>query len=85
MVKTRFEAHWFFDAPIGSLCYMEGGYHEPGTIWKKKPSIVIPRGAYFDLLDYLREHEKGVVKTDRVEDLKITHRLLDLLEKEKKT
>lgn len=48
-----------------------------------KPDIVIGRYEYMDLLKFIEANEKGVVRTDRKEDLKLIHRLLDLLEKSK--
>ena len=49
-----------------------------------KPNIVIPWRVYkYDLLPYIEKHERGVLRTDRDEDLKIIHRLLDILGKEK--
>lgn len=46
------------------------------------PICVIPREAYDELKDWMADNDPhGVIRTDRKEDLKIIHRLLDVQEK----
>lgn len=85
MAKIKIGPHWSWNAMLGVLEYYRQQYVEEADLYdlKKapKPDIVISRLAYIDLLDFIKLNEKGIVRTDREEDLKIIHRLFDVLQK----
>lgn len=85
VIKTFFPANWFYEPSMNSYVYVPAGYYEVGAPLNVKETpncIIIPRPAYGDLLDFIRKTEKGVLSTDREEDLKIIHSLLDLAKKQ---
>ena len=88
MTKVEVPDLWTFDPHTACLVFFRRQYVEESELYdpkkQPKPDIVIDRYAYHDLLDWIKEHERDIVKTDRTEDLKIIHRLLDVLEKVKK-
>jgi hypothetical protein len=83
-MKRYFEGGWFKDIMRQSYNYLPPGEYEEfanldlGSI---QGAISIPKYAYEVLLDYIQKHEIGVLKTDRAEDLKIIHRLIDVIQK----
>jgi hypothetical protein len=82
MTKRYYEGGWHNDIMRNAKIYLPSGeYDEFANIELNKieGAISIPRYAYEQLLGFIREHEIGVLKTDREEDLKIIHRLLDIL------
>ena len=87
MTKIEVPATWYRDVAIDCLVYFERQYVEEKDLVdpekQPKPSIIISRFAYYDLLDWLKKNERNIIKTDRTEDLKILHRLLDIMEKSK--
>ena len=87
MTKVEVPDLWVFDPYTASIVFFRRRYVEASDLHdpkkQPKPDIVIDRRAYYDLLDWIKEHERDIVKTDRTEDLKIIHRLLDVLEKKK--
>ena len=75
-------AVWFRDFASASLCYIPAGVYEPGVA--AEPTIAIPDDALRSLVEAL--DELGLIKPRlderlRAEDLKITHRLLDIIER----
>jgi len=84
MGKIRVEPEWMYDN-FHNVVYFEGGFFEESVLYDlekgPKPSIIIPYRTYRELVAFVTKHEKGIIKTDREEDLKIIHKLLDLLEK----
>jgi len=84
MVKVEVKGGWFKDPSSMAIIYVRQQYVEETELLKRdavKPEIAIPWRAYVALLDYVKENEKDIVKTDRTEDLKIIHRLLDILDR----
>jgi hypothetical protein len=80
---------WNMDWSMRVLCYtphqwidlakeFEPPNNGEGTL---QITVRIPYVAYRSLLDYVAQTEKGVLRTDRAEDLKLVHRLLDILTK----
>jgi hypothetical protein len=84
VTKEYVKPAWYKDISRQQICYFAGGMYEVGTLIEDKPEIVINRLAYEELLDFIRKNEHGILSTDRTEDLKIIHRLLDVLEREAK-
>ena len=87
MAKIKIDPLWTFDTFM-NLVYFEGGYFEEATLYDEKqgpqPTIKIPFRIYkYELLPFIEKQEKGILRTDRTEDLKILHRLLDIMEKSK--
>jgi hypothetical protein len=83
-MKKWYRGEWYWDIKRQRLCYLPAGEYEEFALDENlEPAIVIDREAYYDLLDFVRKNEKGVLSTDREEDLKIVHRLIDLMEKKK--
>ena len=84
MTKRWFKPEWYRDIARQQIMYFEGGSFEEGELLdleKTPPRIIMSRMAYEDLLDFIRKNEKGILSTDREEDLKIIHRLCDILQK----
>ena len=77
-MKEHCDGEWFKDYVRGAICYIPPGVYEVGEA--VKPEISIPRHAYEMLLDFIRQHETGVMRTDRTEDLKLINRLLDIIQ-----
>lgn len=77
MGKVQYEPTWDRHYPGGGVAYYRGGLFEVGE--PREPDIIVDRLAYHLLLDYIRKHEKGVLTTDREEDLKIIHKCLDII------
>lgn len=84
MTKIEIGPLWRID-PMGCLVFYRRQFVEESDLGipekQPKPDIVIDRIAYFHLLDWIKENERNIVKTDRTEDLKIIHRLFDIIEK----
>ena len=76
-MKDWWQGGWMHE-PIRGLCYWRPQQLEEG-MEAPPPDIVIPDKAYYHLKEWLKEHEHHIVKTDRTEDLKIIHRLLDIM------
>ena len=75
---------WVYDPMLGAYCYYEypKDIGEGEGIPAPDPKIVIPRHLYEDLKDWMVKNDPhGVIRTDRKEDLKIIHRLIDVHEK----
>ena len=83
MTKVWFKPRWFRDVSRDCLTFVRGGLWEEGSEIKDEDCIRIPTEAYLYLREWMIENDVGVVKTDRTEDLKIIHRLIDLLEVKK--
>lgn len=72
---------WRRDIPNRRLCFYPGGMGEEGALIDDDLFTCIPFDAYEHLKQWMKENDPyGVIRTDRVEDLKIIHRLLDLME-----
>lgn len=73
---------WFRDASTQSMKFFKGGeLEEVALMTELEAEIVIPWRAYHTLKQWIIENDAdGVIKTDRTEDLKIIHRLLDVVE-----
>ena len=85
MTKQYHEPFWVWMPSKQSMCFYEGGWIEESDMFdtdkQPKPTITLSRMHYDLLKEYVQKHEKGIFKTDRVEDLKIIHRLLDLMDR----
>ena len=76
------DGHWWHDVSLRSWVYTESGYYDIGV--QCEPKYVIDSKAIAELVATL--DKEGWIKPRlderlRVEDLKITHRLIDLLNK----
>lgn len=84
MNKHYFPGSWVQLPAFRALCYIPPGDYEEGAMLQDPGSlpgvILIPMLAYEQLLVFIREHESGVLKTDRTEDLKIIHKLLEIVQ-----
>lgn len=73
------EGHWYYDPGLRALCHIPSGDQpETGLI---EPDLTIPARVIPGLIETAME--QGLVTTkaqSRVEDLKIVHRLLDILD-----
>lgn len=86
MSKVYISPRWWYSAVDARLNYWPGGEGEPGTAMdpNQEGSISIPANALHTLLPFLFEQgflNTFLTKQSREEDLKITHRVLDLLDK----
>lgn len=79
------EPHWIVDYPTAQIRHFQGGYLTPGEVIPASMyDVIIPSYYIPELVQFLTD--KGYVKPtmtngSREEDLKIVHRLLDLMEK----
>ena len=84
--KTWFPGGWIADVSQRAILHIKAGYREPGvTIPTEDVDISIPDTDIVGLVSILEA--RGYIKPRlderlRVEDLKITHRLLDIIEKQ---
>ena len=82
-MKVEVKAVWVINRMTGALEFYRRQWIDENDLYdpskQPKPNIVIDRYAYMELLDWIKEHERDIVKTDRTEDLKIIHRLLDIM------
>lgn len=79
-MKEFVPARWFRNYTTGDYVYWPGGSLDVGEEPPKDVLIFIPRRAVEVLKEYLlKEEPEGLLHTDRTEDLKIIHRLLDIL------
>ena len=81
-MKRFFEGGWYRDPSMRAFQYVAPGELEEGTM--PEPTMTITDREILLLIPVLEEHGFFKPRLDerlRVEDLKITHRLLDLLEK----
>ena len=72
------QLNWYYDIPTQRILFVKikERMSEPEIL------ISIPRDDYEDLKEWMIEHDPhGTFKTDRKEDLKLIHRLLDIQEK----
>ena len=60
-MKERCDGEWYRDS-MGGVSYVEPGFYEVGAELPK-PAIAIGRRAYVQLLDFVKEHERDVVRT----------------------
>ena len=80
MTKMWCKSFWYKDYARDGLCFKYGGYLEEGEIIE--PDLVLPAMAYVELKQWMIENDAdGVIRTDRKEDLKLIHRLVDIIEK----
>lgn len=87
--KMEVKEGWFFEVSTRALSYIPHQWIDEDKQFEKPNSgegtlqipLTIPYVAYESLLDYIAKNEKGVLRTDRDEDLKLIHRLLDILNK----
>lgn len=81
-MKTRFDGGWQYDPSIGGGAYC---YYAPGDYDDRErmvPEYTIPSRALRQLIPLLEADGLLVPHLDkavRVEDLKITHRLIDIV------
>jgi len=79
------DGHWFFDTSLNSWCYLRPGYYEPGIVPTAEDFLhQIPDREIETLIRELDTHGWIKPRLDerlRSEDLKIRHRLIDLLDK----
>jgi hypothetical protein len=81
--KVYREGHWFVDASLAGFLYAPAGYYEVNIEPDKTGWLYITFEQVRQLIPFL--DEQGFIKPRlderlRNEDLKITHRLLDLLD-----
>jgi len=75
---------WYYDIRRQAYCYINGVDPDELMSGNIEPHIIMPRYIYDDLKKWMVENDPhGVIRTDRKEDLKIIHRLFDIIEKRK--
>jgi len=84
--EAWFDARWVADPSWGVLRWIPGGLYDPSSVFEKWPegTITLPRAAVASLIPLLESEGYLKPRLDerlRAEDLKITHSLIDLLEK----
>jgi len=82
MTKRHMEAQWITDNMHAEIMYWPGGDVEPGTRIPRDKCIVITQFAIHSLLPFLFDNgylNAFLTKNSREEDLKVTHRVLDIL------
>ena len=84
MDKVFIKGQWLGDASQGGYLYQPSGYYEIGVLADRSGWLYVSDAQARDFIPVLEDG--GFIKPRlderlRVEDLKITHRLLDLLEK----
>lgn len=80
-MKYLRKAHWYKNLMSQCLEYYPEAYVEEGTMDKEEPAVRIPMPAYWKLKEWMLENDPDrILRTDREEDLKIIHRLLDIME-----
>ena len=85
LIKVQCGGRWWLDLPGYQWCYSPPGLYDPGV--QCKPTIQINGDAARQLITALEEAGWLVSRLDerlRVEDLRITHRLMDIIEKQLK-
>ncbi len=85
MAKRYFEPRWFSDNMRSGISYWPGGEGEPGTQYDHKKCTFIPMSALHTLLPFLFNNgylNTFLTTTSREDDLKVSHRLLDVIEKQ---
>ena len=78
------EGHWEFDYSLRSFVYYSPGEYNPTETKNITPTIVVGELEATKLIPLLEERHYIIPRLDerlRAEDLKITHRLFDLLDK----
>jgi hypothetical protein len=82
LAKIQVDPIWHRDVRTGALCFYKGGFIEESELLEaREPNIVIPWRAYNSLVQYIEKSERGVLRTDRDEDVKIIHELIDIIKK----
>jgi hypothetical protein len=82
--KVYYDGRWFWDYTYAGWFYMPEGYYEVGVEHDRTGWLFLNQIQVEKLIKKL--DEEGIIKPRlderlRQEDLKITHRLLDLLDK----
>ena len=73
---------WYYDVRRQLYCYVKIPDEDAVFADAIEPEATLTRYAYDDLKNWMAENDPhGVIRTDRKEDLKIIHRLLDVIEK----
>ena len=84
MEKRYFEGRWFFNEAFNAWCYLKPGYYEPASLPGQEDFLhQIDAQTIQNLIRRL--DEEGWIKPRlderlRTEDLKIMHRLLDIIQ-----
>jgi len=80
--KVYCSGRWWYNYSLASWCYRQAGYYDPSIACDA--AIQVSDDAVRQLITALDEAGWIVPRLDerlRTEDLKITHRLLDVIEK----
>ncbi len=82
-MRRRFiHGEWYYSAQHRSYVYQPPGDYDEGDMIGPTKWLEIEE--YQALLKYVKENERdGLLRTDRTEDLKIIHRLIDTMQGEK--
>ena len=83
-MKRYHEGSWRFNHELNSIVHIKAGEYEHGQMLPLEAfDIVIPQESQHELIDFMDKHNMVKPKMDnqsRAEDLKIVHRLIDLME-----
>jgi len=81
MYRSYPRFQWYSDIPTQRIILYEIP-HEGATLEKLIEKVAMSREDYEDLKEWMKDNDPyGQFVTDRKEDLKIIHRLLDIQEK----
>jgi hypothetical protein len=80
-MKRRFmHGEWYYSIQHRAYAFQPPGDYDEGEMIE--PTKWLDREEYESLVRYVKENERdGLLRTDRTEDLKIVHRLIDVLQK----
>lgn len=82
MTQRYFEGGWYREPALRGFGYLKAGYYEEGT--EPEHDVVLTDQMLLQLVPVLEQYQFITPRIDdrgRAEDLKITHRLIDLLDK----
>ena len=83
--KIWVEGHWFFALDMRGYVYSKAGFYGVGEARNYKDCIVISCQEARQLISVMEQEGEIKPRLDerlRAEDLKITHRLLDIIQKQ---
>lgn len=84
MALVQFEGGWLVDRARGGFGYIEPGYYDPAVKLPEPVLFITERQVRGGLIALLESEGLITPRLDerlRTEDLKITHRVIDLLDK----
>ena len=81
--KVKIDATWDYDVIANRLEFYESTVAEPGEVDDREPDVVLSRRQAHMLVNFMENQgmlQKRIDESVRQDDLKVTHRLLDIME-----